>query len=545
MYVNDLSFDPAHPWFAVPGLPGAEWAIEVFTTENVFGLDPAKTQFDQGWLRASGLQRLGGQQVAGGTVTVECRLGDDGATAWTVAARTDESIKSVKLLLRSLPAALTERGWWTPTTPATKTLRAGSRRPLLLTYPWDGAGGASWQTPWICAGEGPAMTIGVRDDEVRAKRFYAYSPPWTDGEIVEVICSAAASARAASFETPEIRLRLCADEAEVKREFEQHLAWIETAHGLPRWDERRDVPAWASELDLVVTLHGQHWTGFVFNTFDRMGDALETICAEVPGEHVLAYLPGWEGRYYWQYPNYQPGEDLGGEAGFSRLVERARALGVHLMPMLGANGINVHRYPDWERAAFRSPSNRYVELINRPDWDNDRAGEDEQVFLNPGEPTFRRYLADEVSSIVNRYGVEGVFFDTSACWFDDPRYDVYRGYRELVDEIHRRHPDLLVCGEGWYDALLAVFPMNQTWIEMDEAARFDELPMRYARVLGHLKDGAPGLGSTGVHEGGTNPLAAALHRNGFVPALPVVGDTFTTHREAALAFCRAVVKEQL
>jgi hypothetical protein len=35
VYVNDLSFDPRHPWFPVPGLAGAEWAVEVFTTGNV------------------------------------------------------------------------------------------------------------------------------------------------------------------------------------------------------------------------------------------------------------------------------------------------------------------------------------------------------------------------------------------------------------------------------------------------------------------------------------------------------------------------------
>src|SRR5206468_4295141 len=163
-----------------------------------------------------------------------------------------------------------------------------------------------------------------------------------------------------------------------------------------------DRPAWADELDLVLTLHGQHWTGFVFNTFDQMATILEEVAGEVPGERILAYLPGWEGRYYWQYPVYAPGEDLGGAAGFDRLV------------------------------------------------------------------------------------------DTSACWFDDPHHDLYEGYRTLIAVLRQRHPALLVCGEGWYDALLALFPMNQTWIESSEQPRFDELPMRYARLLGHLQEGAPG-----------------------------------------------------
>jgi hypothetical protein len=543
MYVNNLSFDPAHPWFPVPGLPGAEWTVEVFTVENVYGLDPAKSEFDGRRLEASGLQRLGGQQVASGSVTVEGGVGEDGAISWTIVATAVEPLKAVKLLLRGLPAALTGQGWWMSTTPAGRTLLPTAARPLLLTYPW--ALSASWQTPWICAGEGPALSLSVRDDRVRAKRFYVYRPHWSESDVVEVICDAAAAARGASLTSPEIRLMVCADEAEIKQELEEHLVWLERAFELIRWEERRDAPVWADELDLVVTLHGQHWTGYVFNTFDQMAAILESVCAEVAGERVLAYLPGWEGRYYWQYPWYRPGDDLGGEQGFTRLVERARSLGVHLMPMLGANGANVNRYADWETAAFRSPSDRYVEVVNRPDWDNDRTGEDDQVFLSPGDPAFRRHLADQVSSIVERYEVEGIFLDTSACWFNDPRHDVFEGYRDLVGEIRRRHPELLVCGEGWYDALLGVFPMNQTWIEMAEPPRFDDLPVRYSRVLGHLKDGAPGAGTTGVHEGGTNPLAAPLRRNGFVPALPVVDDTFTTHREAALAFCRSVVKEPL
>jgi hypothetical protein len=34
----NLSFDPAHAWFEVPGLDAARWTVEVFTTENVYVL---------------------------------------------------------------------------------------------------------------------------------------------------------------------------------------------------------------------------------------------------------------------------------------------------------------------------------------------------------------------------------------------------------------------------------------------------------------------------------------------------------------------------
>lgn len=534
MYVNALSFDPQHRWSPVPGLNGAEWALEVFTVANGYGLDATRVRADGRLLVADGLQQLGGQRRFAGRVEARLDAGPDRIT-WQVTAEAPELVKGVKLLLRGLPEQLVAQGWWTPTTPAGHTLTPSADEPVLLCYPWE-----SWQTPWVCAADGPGLVVSVRDEQVRAKRFYSYLPFWSDSPVSEIVCDAAATERASRFVAPPIMLSWPADQASVRAELLAHLSWLERVYGLRDWNARDDVPDWARELELVLTLHGQHWTGHVFNTFDQMRAVLREIVQDVPGDRILAYLPGWEGRYYWQYPRYEPGEDLGGPDGFARLVSTACELGVHLMPMLGANGTNIDQFPGWEQAAFRSRTNRRVALINEPDWDNDRAGEDEQVFLNPGEPRFRAHLVDQVEALVERFQIEGVFLDTSACWFDDPRYDVFDGYRSLVGELHRRVPGLLVCGEGWYDALLGLFPMNQTWLDLSRPPRFDELPMRYSRMLGHLNSGAFGSGSTGVHEGGVRPVAVPLRVPGYVPALSVVEGTFTKHRDEVREFCRAL-----
>ena len=134
------------------------------------------------------------------------------------------------------------------------------------------------------------------------------------------------------------------------------------------------------------------------------------------------------------------------------------------MPMFGMHGANVQLYPDWQRSAFRSRTDSYTVLVNRPDWDNDRSGDDDQVFLNPGEPSFRQHLIEQVSAVVTSYGVDGVFLDTSACWFNDPHHNLFDGYKLLTAELHHRHPNLLIAGEGWYDAILAVLPVNQSWL---------------------------------------------------------------------------------
>jgi hypothetical protein len=536
---NALSFDPRHPWLPLPGTAGLEWAVEVFTTEDAYGLDPAMTTFANGRLQARGLQWLGGQRRVAGRVDASVET-DQGSHVWRIIAETEGLVKGVKLLVRGLLATTSIPGWWTPTTPADSWLSPTRDQPVHLTYPWP-----DWQTPWACRGEGPGITVSLRDTKVRPKRLHVSKPYWSASDVLEIVTDESAVALSSRFEAPEIRLRECVSQQEVHEDFREHLTALESVYGLVSWEERGDVPTWARNLDLVLTLHGQHWTGFVFNTFDQMAGILNDVTTDVPGDRILAYLPGWEGRYYWQYPDYRPGQDLGGDEGFSRLVATARRLGVHLMPMFGANGAHVDRYPDWERAALRSPSNNYVALINAPDWDNDRAPEDDQVFLNPGEPRFRQHLVQKVIDLIERHAVDGVFLDTSGCWFNDPRFEMFPGFQELVGEIRGRHPELLVCGEGWYDALLSVFPMNQTWLDMSLPPRFDDLPARYARTLGHLKDGAPGAGSTGVHEGGVRALGRPLRVNGYIPALSVVDDTFTKHRQAVREFCRAVVGERL
>lgn len=530
----DLSFNPQHPWFTLPSIPGMEWALEVFTVGDMYGLDPGRTHYAEGLLTSTGVQWPGGQRTFDGAVTAKVSLGDDGCVTWSVAAALATPVKGIKLLLRRLPQSPAEVGMWTATMAAGRALKPAAGEPASLLYPFP-----DWQTPWACIGDGPAMTLSVRTDHVRPVRLYSHLPFWSDAAVVEIVIDQLATARSASFQAPDILLQPCHDASAIRRSLDNHVAHLESAFGLVPWEDRRDVPAWAHDVDLVLTLHGQHWTGYVFNTFADMARILEDVTSDIEGRRILAYLPGWEGRYYWQYPVYAPGADLGGEVGFARLAETARRLGVQLMPMFGATGANVERYTKWEQAAFRSPSDRYVALVNCVDWDTDRNCEDEQVFLNPGEPGYRNHLAGQISAIVDRYGVGAVFLDTSACWFNDPRHDVYAGYRHLITELHVRHPQLLVCGEGWYDALLGLMPMNQRWHDMTLSQRFDTLPMRYSRVLGHLKDGAPGAGSTGVYEGGTNTMCQPVRVRGYLPALPVVDDTFTAHRQEVRDFIRA------
>lgn len=521
---SDLSFDPRDPYFPVPGTD-LRWAVQIFTTGNGYGLDAASAQPHDGGVRCDRLALLGQQQTSEGGANIDLRRTGD-HLEWSINVRHPEPVKAVKLLLTGLPAS-TRGGWWAANTPRGHAHGVDGQR-FQLEYP-----GPDWATPWVAAGD---LTLSVRDPLVRRQILHVHQPAYASAPIAELVHAAPASNRTTTYQVPPILLRhnVSAPEADLA----DHMSFVDRTHQLVPWEQRTDVPEWLRDIALVVTLHGQHWTGYVLNTFPAMAEALRFITRHIDGHRVLAYLPGWEGRYYHDYPSYRPGEDLGGAAGLHALAGTARELGVRLMPMFGGHGANVAQYPDWERAVFRNDTDRYVELLNRPDWDSDRSGEGDQVFLNPGEPGFREHLVESVSAVVSEFGVDAAFFDTVGYWFNDPRHELVDGYRRLADELRRRHPGLLLAAEGWWDALSGIFPLSQQWFGVDRDLRLPQVLTRYARTTGHLAEGTPGRGSTGVHEKGFVPRPPDVERAGHIPVVGIADDTLPAHADEVAAIAR-------
>ncbi|GLJ61364.1 hypothetical protein GCM10017576_14930 [Microbacterium barkeri] len=517
---DDLSFDPRDPYFPIDGGGGIRWAVQVFTTRNGYGLDGVDRGTEPGVWTFRYAQLGQQRRFDAGQTTVRIER-DDNGWVFHIEVAHSEPVKSVKLILRGLPADDLAQGWWSPTTPRGTT----QQPPLQWSYP-----GPSWATRWAAAG---AVSLSIRSRVVSGAVLHVASPPYGEGTEVEVVHAVPASEWSSRVSVPPIRLAIGTDAAAAERDLDAHVRATRECFGIPSWPDRPDVPDWARDLDLVVTLHGQHWTGHVFHTFADMTRLLTELADDVDPSRVLVYVPGWEGRYYFEYPNYAPGEDLGGEVGFAALVESAHALGYRVMPMFGANGASVLRYPDWQDAAIRNPSNRYPVLLNAPDWDGDRHPEGDQVFLNPGEPRFRAHLVEAVSRTVERYGVDAAFFDTASFWFDDPRNPLYDGYRALTAELRTRHPELLLVSEGWWDAMTALFPMSQQWLGIERDIRAPGLVTEVARTTAHLADGTPGSGSTGVHEQGFRTYAPSARISGHLPVIAYAGGDGSAQREAA------------
>jgi hypothetical protein len=309
-----------------------------------------------------------------------------------------------------------------------------------------------------------------------------------------------------------------------------HMQHVEKAFKLTPWDSRSDAPAWMRTLALATTLHGMHYTGFVFNDFAKMLEILTWMSTQIPADRVLAFIPAWDGRYYWDYPTYQVSDRMGGEAGFHRLIEGGQKLGFRMMPMYGANAANT-RLPSWPRlaAGVTKKIDGNVYNLDWVDWSNDRHNDGWLAYMNLGADAWREHLTRRISDMIDRFGVDAYFLDIVGGHVNSTTGDMHEGTRRLVEDLRAKYPKVACVGEMPYDALHAFIPMFQVGL----GARWS----KYSRNFSHLSSPAPGRGSSGVHESGFgrfNSETLGLNPTS-IPTLQVVDDTFTAHRDVMAA----------
>lgn len=528
MIQHDLSFHFDQPSFAFAGL---EFAFQFFTSDNVYGMDPGQTSvtpMSKGVrIEARGLTWAGGQERSPGWLAAELARQGDVLRVKLNAGHT-EPIKAAKVVIFGLPpGAVSELGDLVgPEGPDLSPLKVGSDH--LVSLPGWMPGGL------IFLHHGPRCTAFSSDDtEARPQRYYFTN---RRGRFAaELIFEEEATRWSTHLDAPAWSITLDTTSSEAIARF---AGWLEALDGLVPWEARTDVPAWARDLRLVVNLHGEHWTGYVFNTFDRMLEILQALDEWLPARHILAYVPGFSGRYYHSYPCYEPGVRLGGEAGFSRLVEGARSLGCRVMPMVGAHGCNVEHYARWAEAVVWDRYGHIVQQLNTPDWDADRSGEGNQIFLNLGEPRYREHLQSAVAGLVDHFGLEAVFFDTMSWLPNDARHSMWQGCQELLQALRTLYPQVLWASEGAHSRLLRYFPLIQMQLHQGARLLYPDFTSRYVRTFDHLDTGAPGLGSSGVHERGFHGFHEPEARRGHLPALSVVDGTLQEHRDTVQRVCQ-------
>ena len=500
---------------------GYRFGFLVFTRENAYGLDARQLTAQRTGaeleIACAGLVWAGGQQSAAGRLSARIQKREN-AIEWDVTAEMNQPIKSVTTVIRGVPRGKISTGG-EPFDPRDDE--------LLFGYPFSGgdlfgantARGLSTPLVIVQRGEGDYVFLSSLDDQVRAKKFYFQ--PGERAYRVEAVFEAEGWKDQTTLRVPTWRLGMSAtlDDA-----VQAHYSHLERAYHLEPWETRRDLPDWARRTALVLSLHGMHYTGYVFNDYPRMLEIARWVATRMPPDRVLLFLAAWDGRYYWDYPLYRASERMGGEAGLKRLIEESRRLGYRVMPMFGANAAN-RRLPMFaqiaDAATQRIDGDRFD--LNWVDWDNDRHQEGWLSYMNLGVASWRAWLGGRIADAIERYGVDAYFLDIAGGWIDNPQADMHEGMRRLVLDLRARYPQVMPCGEMHYDGLLEFIPFYH--VGLGRAAR-------YARTFSHLSHPAPGRGSSGVHESGFGRFDAETLSlaPGTIPTITVVDDTFTTQR---------------
>ena len=368
-----------------------------------------------------------------------------------------------------------------------------------------------------------------KDEKLQAKAFASHYDPYLETQVLDLSHEEDKRFQTNHITMPDWHIGACTDKDTIINERCQDL---EDHFDLVPFQKRTDTPDWLKDIKLVTILHGEHWTGHVFNTFSKMENDLEWITERIAGKHVLAFLPGWDGRYYYNYPEYRPGEAMGGEEGLKNLVNTAHRLGVKFVPMLGANNTNIEvmNRLGLKDAALRD-SWGHEKRIDWVDWDYDLFNENNCLSANIGQPDYLQHMIDRSNYLVETFEIDGIFLDTTISWENDPYYSPYEGLVKWKEEMKRAHPDLLLFGENSYDALWGLFSIFH---EKGYPGGHGNSLYRYAMQAHYLAYPAPGMGSGGIHE-------FAWHENGqpwerdipeLIPTLSIVGETIENHEKA-------------
>jgi hypothetical protein len=494
----------------------------VFTYENTYGLGRdamhVRTNGNQLELTCDRLVWAGGQQTRDGRLQATFTIDGD-VVEWQATAAMNEPVKSVTAVIRGIPRGRISAAGGAPSDPRDSE--------LLFGYPFSAGDlntAAGLTTPFVAVvpDTGACAFISSRDDKVRAKRVYLQ--PGESGYRVEAVFETEGWTRQNDVHVPAWRIGRA---AQLETAVRDHYAHVERAYGIRKRASRPDAPPWMRDMALALTLHGMHYTGYVFNDYARMLEILQWTAQRIPAPRVLAFIAAWDGRYYWNYPLYKADDRMGGEAGFKRLIQEGRRLGFHMMPMFGTNAAN-RKLANWPRisAASTEKIDGDPMPLNWVDWDNDRHMDGWLAYMNLGVDAWRTWMFDRIGDVIQRYEPDAYFLDIVGGWTNNTKADMHEGTRRLILDLRARYPQVAVVGEMHYDALLEFIPMYH-------AGPGAPIVAEYARFFQHLSHPAPGRGSSGVHESGFgrwNPQTLSLSPNQ-IPTLNIVDDTFSAHQE--------------
>ena len=323
--------------------------------------------------------------------------------------------------------------------------------------------------------------------------------------------------------------------------YEIHGDFIAKIYNLKPFLEREDVPNWFKNISLVVNMHMEAFTGHIFHTYESALEDIKTLTKYIPGDQILVYIPGWEGRYYYKYGNYTPDERLGGEAKLKYMVDEMHKLGCKVLAMYGINIVNRNTkdFETWGKPSECQTAGGGYFHHGSVDWEGAHHYDfDELANLNIGNPLYQDYLFNQIKNASLEYGFDGAFLDIAAYWVNDRNHHINQGVRTFANRLKTIRKDFLVAGECFYDGLGDTMPLFQSG-HTDGLLHYHDsihpkLFGKYCRNIAHLCLGDFSELSTGVHEQGQNTDVTTPLREAIIPTLCLVNNTLNNNLEDVL-----------
>lgn len=503
------------------GLCGAdtlnyEVSVEVFSLENVYTVAENTYRCKDGEYFSDSLVWGNTEKRKG---SVKLRVDDvSGAKVFKAEAELDCLIRGVKIRFDNLPL-----GTLISLTDEDKEV---TEYGMYLKYP---EGWRSLSTPLLVfrMENGKYLYLRCLDSTVNEKRFFVKK---VNGAMrVDIVQDQSGTQISEKYSVPAIECGVADTAEEI---YQAHSDYIKKVFSLEEYENCRIVPEWFKDISLVVTMHMQAFTGHIFHTYESAYKDIEKLTRLTEGKHILVYLTGWEGRYYYKYGDYTPDERLGGGAKLKEAVKKMQALGCKVMAMYGMNMANKN-IPQIKRLAevseFQSVSGAKFHN-GSVDWEGAHHYDfNGLVQLNIGERNWQNYLFNQIKSATEAYGFDGAFLDIAACHVNDKNHNLYEGVVEFCDRLRTIKPQFLVSGEGYYDGLSRAMPLFQSGHTDGKLHYHDrvseKLFTRFSREFAHLCIGDLSRGSTGVHELGTNTDTTVPLRKAIIPTIALVEDT--------------------
>jgi hypothetical protein len=518
------SFDNLDPQFSMGGYTLSFQAFTYGDQQNTFSLDRnsvKQTNDGDNWtVTASQLSWPGQQLPFPGSFEARVTVKNQ-RVYLNMKATANEKIRGIKVKVHNLPTGKVAQTGWEVDPYFVDVPEPG----VNFNYPEYQGGIPVW---FLAQSGDKGISFSSLDLDPRPKRFAAY--PQNGTLTVDLIVDQDARMLSTSFEAPTWVIEKNTD---LQNAIDLRTQLLEGKAGLKRWEDRPDVPQWAREVRLVVTLHGMHWSGYIFNDYRAMMERVKWITDRIGGRKVLFFLAGWEGRYYRTYGNSHVDTRMGGDADFRHLIEFIHQRGAHVMAMFSGNypSPGLPGYDDYTRDSFFQalPGNlRWSDMRGYvTDWAEIRAGVNEGAPVNPGAPGWRDHLTNQIAMLNRTYKLDGTFLDTQPNGDNDTRYSPLEGLRSIASHLRAESPELLLATESWFDLSLGIVPTSQT---PDGPFRWSR---KYQRRWAHLSMGEPSRGSTGVHELGHIPYKLDDVLQAYdLAAVAIVEDTIEKAPEA-------------